>query len=283
MKYEPVEVPPILIVEMQTESNIRLRYQEMEVFTVKFSYRQAVEALKNNMPHSSIILSGGGTSMRQKGGPTLTREFFHFARGTPLLAINSGMHEMAGVLGGTLVEDYWRGPMPVNFYLDTSTIFEGFPEEIDDVWFDHRDTVPYSFPGLPWKIPRSKRLNQRPLVSPGFKKAAVTLSEEIILDDGENTTSQEEEETLRRFPKRQIAMIVENKLRWIGASFNPEVEQNFAPPRKFPVGKMLLANFARLAGHRIHGLILQENEDDLSEERRGEVRHDLKNYFTTPE
>jgi GMP synthase (glutamine-hydrolysing) len=117
---------------------IARRIREQEVFSAILPCNASIDELKRLHP-SGVVLSGGPSSVYDKGAPACDAKVLHL--GLPVLGICYGMQWMAHVLGGNVVRAERReyGPATLERERD-STLFHGLPEHLK-VWNSHGDHV----------------------------------------------------------------------------------------------------------------------------------------------
>ena len=117
---------------------IARRIREQEVFSAILPCNASIDELKRLHP-SGVVLSGGPSSVYDKGAPACDAKVLHL--GLPVLGICYGMQWMAHALGGNVVRAERReyGPATLERERD-STLFHGLPERLK-VWNSHGDHV----------------------------------------------------------------------------------------------------------------------------------------------
>lgn len=139
----------------QTAHLITRRLKDLGVESKLVDPESAVEVCKNELP-SGIILSGGPSSVYEKGAPTINKKIFDLD--IPILGICYGWQLMAHILGGKVEsgkKEYGPTELAVT---DFKNIFYGLPDKTK-VIESHGDTV--------MKLPK------------GFKVSAHTESVEL--------------------------------------------------------------------------------------------------------
>ena len=129
----------ILIVDFgsQTTHLIGRRLTDMGVTTYITTPEDAPQDLIKYQP-KGIILSGGPSSVYEKGAPSLPKSFF--SCGVPMLGICYGWQLMAHLLGGSVKpsrKEY--GPAQLTSQV-LSPLFTGFPA-VSTAWMSHGDSV----------------------------------------------------------------------------------------------------------------------------------------------
>lgn len=89
----------VLVVDFGGQYNqlVARRVRECNVYCEIYSYRNAIEKIKEKNP-KGIILTGGPNSVYEEGAPTCSRELFEL--GIPVLGLCYGAQLMAHVMGG---------------------------------------------------------------------------------------------------------------------------------------------------------------------------------------
>jgi GMP synthase (glutamine-hydrolysing) len=118
---------------------IARRIREAKVYCEIHPYNVGPAFIKAFDP-KGIVLSGGPSSVFDRGAPRITRDFFNI--GVPVLGICYGMQLAAKLLGGRVERSRKReyGPATVNV-LDRSDIFSGLGRAPIKVWMSHGDRV----------------------------------------------------------------------------------------------------------------------------------------------
>lgn len=129
----------IIIVDFgsQTAHLIGRRLQDMGVKIHISTPEDAPKDVKHYKP-AGIILSGGPSSVYEKGAPTLSKSFFSL--GVPMLGICYGWQLMAHLLGGSVRpsrKEY--GPAQLEIEV-TAPLFTGV-DSYSTVWMSHGDSV----------------------------------------------------------------------------------------------------------------------------------------------
>ncbi|MGE5041604.1 MAG: glutamine-hydrolyzing GMP synthase [Candidatus Levyibacteriota bacterium] len=122
----------------QTAHLIERRLRELGQETLFLTPSEAVNRLKQEHPRG-IILSGGPSSVYEKGAPTIDRIIFTL--GIPMLDICYGLQLRSHLLGGEVkpgTKEY--GPARIRVNKQGSKILKGLPEEFT-VWMSHGDSV----------------------------------------------------------------------------------------------------------------------------------------------
>lgn len=122
----------------QTAHLIARRVREFGITVEIVEPEQALSAVKKFKP-SGIILSGGPSSVYEKGAPTIDKKIFSL--GIPVLDICYGLQLRSHLLGGEVrsgTKEY--GPAEVRMMKNESRITKGLPKEFT-VWMSHGDSV----------------------------------------------------------------------------------------------------------------------------------------------
>ncbi|MFQ5586163.1 MAG: glutamine-hydrolyzing GMP synthase [Thermodesulfobacteriota bacterium] len=121
---------------------IARRIREQKVYCEIHPYNIGIEAVRAFEPRG-IILSGGPSSIFEKGAPSIGREIFDL--GVPLLGICYGMqitaHLLKGRVEGSPSREYGRAELLVN---DDSDLFRGVARRgsrTTTIWMSHGDRI----------------------------------------------------------------------------------------------------------------------------------------------
>ena len=128
---------------------IARRLRELGVYSFILPYTVKVKRLKE-LPIKGIVLSGGPSSVYEKGAPKLPKAVLSYAleEGIPMLGICYGHQLLAKMLGGTVESGKEREYGRATFYPRRRTgLFEGLWEE-ETVWMSHGDHVAEPAPGF---------------------------------------------------------------------------------------------------------------------------------------
>jgi len=129
----------ILIIDFgsQTAHLIGRRLTDMGIAIHITTPEEAVKAVSQFKPRG-IILSGGPSSVYEKGAPTLPKSFF--SRSIPMLGICYGWQLMAHLLGG-VVRSSRKEYGPAHLEIEeTAPLFSGI-DSYSTVWMSHGDSV----------------------------------------------------------------------------------------------------------------------------------------------
>jgi GMP synthase (glutamine-hydrolysing) len=117
---------------------IARRVREQQVFCEIVRHDISVAAIRRHQP-SGLILSGGPSSVNERGAPRCDPELFRL--GVPVLGICYGMQLACDALGGEVrsaaAREYGRSHCQVTA---ADELFTGFPENTE-VWMSHGDQV----------------------------------------------------------------------------------------------------------------------------------------------
>lgn len=132
------EVVPILDFGSQYVQLIARRVREAGVYSLLVRPDITVEELRAMRP-KGLILSGGPSSVTQRGAPTCDPRLFEI--GVPILGICYGMQLAARLLGGRVqgapAREYGRARLDID---DRTDLLVGVPEHTS-VWMSHGDQV----------------------------------------------------------------------------------------------------------------------------------------------
>ena len=130
----------ILVIDFGGQYNqlVARRVRECNVYCEIYSYRTAIDKIKEMEP-KGIILTGGPNSCYEEGAPTYSKELFEL--GVPVLGLCYGAQLMQHILGGKVeradVQEYGKTPVKVD---TTSPLFEGVTEDTI-CWMSHFDYI----------------------------------------------------------------------------------------------------------------------------------------------
>jgi GMP synthase (glutamine-hydrolysing) len=117
---------------------IARRIREQEVFSAILPCNAPIDEIRGMRP-AGIVLSGGPSSVYDKGAPVCDASVLHL--GLPVLGICYGMQWMAHSLGGNVVKAEHREYGPATLDRDKdSPLFRGLPTHLK-VWNSHGDHV----------------------------------------------------------------------------------------------------------------------------------------------
>ena len=124
---------------------IARRVRELSVYSEMLPYDSSLEEIRGKNPRA-IILTGGPSSVREKGAPVCDPGVFEL--GVPVLGICYGMQLMAmtmgGGVGGSLLREYGRSHLHV---VEQDLLFKGIPDQMQ-VWMSHGDAISSVPPGF---------------------------------------------------------------------------------------------------------------------------------------
>lgn len=135
-----IDTDKILVLDFGSQYTqlIARRIRESKVYSEIFPFNIATEKIKSFNP-KGIILSGGPSSVYDKGAPLLDMEVFKL--GIPILGICYGMQLMAYSLGGKVAKATKREYGKAELIVDNdSDIFKKIPR-ITKVWMSHGDRI----------------------------------------------------------------------------------------------------------------------------------------------
>lgn len=137
----------VLVIDFGGQYNqlVARRVRECNVYCEIYSYKVALEKIKEKNP-KGIILTGGPNSCYEEGAPTLGKELFELD--IPVLGLCYGAQLMAHVLGGKVERADFREYGKTNITLDTSSkLFEGLNSD-NTCFMSHFDYVSKIAPGF---------------------------------------------------------------------------------------------------------------------------------------
>ena len=111
----------VLVVDFGGQYNqlVARRVRECNVYCEIYSYRNAIEKIKEKNP-KGIILTGGPNSVYEEGAPTCSRELFEL--GIPVLGLCYGAQLMAHVMGGEVKRADHREYGKTDIKLNSSSV-----------------------------------------------------------------------------------------------------------------------------------------------------------------
>ena len=130
----------VLVIDFGGQYNqlVARRVRECNVYCEIYSYKVALEKIKEKKP-MGIILTGGPNSCYEEGAPTADEALFK--QGIPVLGLCYGDQLMAHVLGGKVERAENREYGKTDICLDTdSKLFEGIEKE-NTCWMSHFDYI----------------------------------------------------------------------------------------------------------------------------------------------
>lgn len=140
------EQPKIIVLDFgsQTANLIVRRIRDMGIAGEIADPEEALSKIKNLKP-KGIILSGGPSSVYEKGAPSLDKKIFKL--GLPILGICYGWQLTAHLLGGKIIsghKEYGPATLKIN---QSEPLFTNI-DSYSQVWVSHGDTVtalPFGF------------------------------------------------------------------------------------------------------------------------------------------
>jgi len=125
---------------------IARRVREARVYCEIFPFNAGLDKIKAFNPRG-IILSGGPSSVYDKGAPLVGRD--HLELGVPVLGICYGMQLMTHLLGGEVARaakrEYGRAELMIDDSSDLLKLVggtgEGAPDDTTVVWMSHGDRI----------------------------------------------------------------------------------------------------------------------------------------------
>ena len=130
----------VLVIDFGGQYNqlVARRVRECNVYCEIYSYKVALEKIKEKKP-MGIILTGGPNSCYEEGAPTADEALFK--QGIPVLGLCYGDQLMAHVLGGKVERAENREYGKTDICLDTdSKLFEGIKTD-NTCWMSHFDYI----------------------------------------------------------------------------------------------------------------------------------------------
>ena len=130
----------VLVIDFGGQYNqlVARRVRECNVYCEIYSYKVALEKIKEKQP-KGIILTGGPNSVYEGGSPTCSDELFKL--GIPVLGLCYGAQLMAHVLGGKVERasnrEYGHTPIKLD---STSALFKDIKED-NTCWMSHFDYI----------------------------------------------------------------------------------------------------------------------------------------------
>jgi GMP synthase (glutamine-hydrolysing) len=123
----------------QTTQLIARRVRESHVYCEIHPFNMTLETIRDFRPRG-IILSGGPSSVHDKGAPMADPELFEL--GIPILGICYGMQLLAHQMGGAVEKAHRReyGPASIDIDVPTDIFFE-IEKDAVRVWMSHGDRI----------------------------------------------------------------------------------------------------------------------------------------------
>ena len=143
-----METQSIVVLDFgaQYSQLIARRFREQKVFSVVLPFNASLEEIRSYSP-VGIVLSGGPSSVYDKGAPHADRKVFEL--GVPVLGICYGFQFMVYALGGRVrpAEKREYGHAKVELQAGDSQLFQGLPKLLA-VWMSHGDSAEELPPGF---------------------------------------------------------------------------------------------------------------------------------------
>ena len=132
----------VLIIDFGSQYTqlIARRVRELGVYSEIKPYNYSLQKIKKASP-DAIILSGGPSSVWDKGSPKVSDELFNL--GIPLLGICYGMQLIVSSLGGDVEKSDKREFGPAELLIEDSSDLFGNLDNKSEVWMSHSDKVLY--------------------------------------------------------------------------------------------------------------------------------------------
>ena len=130
----------VLVIDFGGQYNqlVARRVRECNVYCEIYSYKVALEKIKEKSP-KGIILTGGPNSVYEEGAPSASAELFNL--GIPVLGLCYGAQLMAHVLGGKVERAANREYGKTDITLDDSSdLFKGITGK-NTCWMSHFDYI----------------------------------------------------------------------------------------------------------------------------------------------
>ncbi len=130
----------VLVIDFGGQYNqlVARRVRECNVYCEIYSYKAALEKIKEKNP-KGIILTGGPNSVYEEGAPSASKELFNL--GIPVLGLCYGAQLMAHVLGGKVERAANREYGKTDITLDDSSdLFKGISTN-NTCWMSHFDYI----------------------------------------------------------------------------------------------------------------------------------------------
>lgn len=135
------EFPTVLVVDFgaQYAQLIARRVREANVYSEVVPHTLSAQEILSRQP-AALILSGGPSSVYEKGAPSMDPELLE--AGIPVLGLCYGFQTIASVLGGTVAETGTReyGSTDLSEVDTQCTLFSGQAQD-QIVWMSHGDAV----------------------------------------------------------------------------------------------------------------------------------------------
>ncbi|MGA9529984.1 MAG: glutamine-hydrolyzing GMP synthase [Terriglobales bacterium] len=148
MEPQSADTQAIVVLDFgaQYSQLIARRIRENKVFSVVLPFNATIEEIRSYSP-IGIVLSGGPSSVCDKGAPHADKEVFGL--GVPVLGICYGLQFMVYALGGKVTPATKReyGHAKVELQVSDSHLFQGLPKLLA-VWMSHGDSAEELPPGF---------------------------------------------------------------------------------------------------------------------------------------
>ena len=130
----------VLIIDFGSQYTqlIARRVRELGVYSEIKPYNYSLQKIKKASP-DAIILSGGPSSVWDKGSPKVSDELFNLD--IPLLGICYGMQLIVSSLGGDVEKSEKREFGPAELFIEDSSDLFGNLDNKSEVWMSHSDKV----------------------------------------------------------------------------------------------------------------------------------------------
>lgn len=142
MSKKNIHTEKILILDFGSQYTqlIARRVREQKVYCEIHPYNMPLDKIVNSKP-KGIILSGGPSSVYDKGAPTIDVKVFNL--GVPVLGICYGMQLMTKLMGGSVLGSEKREFGSANIKIKSENpLFNGFAKNKEhEVWMSHGDKV----------------------------------------------------------------------------------------------------------------------------------------------
>lgn len=137
----------VIVIDFGGQYNqlVARRVRECNVYCEIYSYKTAIEKIKEMHP-KGIILTGGPNSCYEAGAPTYSKELFEL--GIPVLGLCYGAQMMQRILGGTVEKAPVREYGKIMVHVETSSpLFQDVtPDTV--CWMSHNDYISQIAPGF---------------------------------------------------------------------------------------------------------------------------------------
>jgi len=159
---------------------ITRRIRELKIYSEIHPFNYPLKKIKDFNP-KGIILSGGPSSVYEKGAPKVGKEIFEL--GIPVLGICYGMQIMTRALGGKVLNakchEYGNANVKIKSF---GGLFKGLKKSAIQVWASHADRVtkmPTGFKQAPIvNFPQPKALSKNYLAFSFIRKLPIPNTEQ---------------------------------------------------------------------------------------------------------